>query len=148
MVVEYYLALVVCPVPITITSHQSSKLRQNKSDKPGLEDFAEQLGSLALRDLLLAVHEEEVAVVVEAGVVEGGPDSLTVCPGGCSLPLEQSWRSRLELSPGFIVILKCGLKEGMFVTVEAQLVRVVSAVVGEVTLLLLLYTGLNQVSKY
>ena len=34
----------------------------------------------------------------------------------------------------------------MFVTVKSQLVRVVTTVVGEVALLLLLYTGLNQLS--
>ena len=77
------------------------------SDKPGLEDFAEQLGSLALRDLLLAVHEEEVAGVVEAGVVEGRADPLTVCPAGSSVPLQESWRRRLKLSPGLVVVLEC-----------------------------------------
>ena len=34
----------------------------------------------------------------------------------------------------------------MLVTVQAQLVRVVTTVVAEVALLLLLYAGLNQVS--
>ena len=34
----------------------------------------------------------------------------------------------------------------MFVTVKSQLIRVISTVIGEVTLLLPLYTGLEQVS--
>ena len=76
-------------------------------DKPGLEDFAEQLCFLALRDLLLAVHEEEVPTVVEAGVVEGWADPLTVGPAGSSVPLQESWRRRLKLSPGFVVVLEC-----------------------------------------
>ena len=109
VVVEYDLALVIRPEPRQDTKHTSDirSSHQTQDNKPGLEDFAEQLCFLPLRDLLLAVHEEEVAVIVEACVVEGWPDPLTVGPAGSSLPLQESWRRGLELSPGFVVLLKC-----------------------------------------